>query len=259
MRVKLQNLLSVMAGVAVTLILSTVQADANTKKVDCDEDQSIQEKLDIAKNGDTIEVSGYCSEQIRITTNNLRLVGVGGATIDGGADASEGNSVVVVHALNVAIAGLTITGGRSGIVVSRNGSAIIGENSPGSGNTIDSVGRHGITVTDGGWAQIDNNVIKDAGRHGIIVSGGAADLTNNDVRRSVRDGLFVSTSRVDLEGVNTFLENARRGIFCNQLGALRVTASQTLVDLVTPANNNTGGDFLNSGASCSVSNTVAFP
>jgi len=248
---------TVLVGVALSAGLVTT-APAATFKAECDEGASIQKRLDQnAKPGDTIEVSGTCNEQIVVRTNNVRLTGLDGATIDGGTDSSEGNSVIVVRALDVRISGLTVTGGRNGIVVSRNASAIIGGTAPGQGNTIDTVGRNGISISEDGWAQLLNNTITDAARFGIAVSGGSATLSGNEVRGSDRDGLFVGTSFVDLEGANTFLANGRRGIACARAGILRVQAIQTLV--APPPDNNVNGPYSNTDGSCSVFADVSFP
>lgn len=229
------------------LIILGSTAEAATFRVNCDEGESIQQRLDKnAKNGDTVEVSGLCQEQIVIETNNLQLIGLNSATIDGGGDAGPGNTVIQVRALNVTITGFTVTGGRSGIFVSRVGSALI------EGNIIIDVGRNGISVTDGAWGRIDNNMIMDIPRSGIVLSGGGADLSGNDVRRA-RDGLFVTSSRVDFDGPNIFLENSRDGIRCQQLGAMRNTSTQTVIDPTNPANNNGGLPVNDADGTCSCS------
>ncbi len=53
-------------------------------KVDCDKGEAIQNKINEAKAGDVIEVSGTCNENlvIRKEMNDITLDGQGVATID---------------------------------------------------------------------------------------------------------------------------------------------------------------------------------
>ena len=44
--------------------LSISQASASVEEVECDDGDRIQEALDEAEDGDTIEVSGTCTEKI---------------------------------------------------------------------------------------------------------------------------------------------------------------------------------------------------
>ncbi len=56
-------------------LFSIRQAEADdTEEVECPED-SIQEELDDAEDGDAIEVEGNCSENITISKNGITLRG----------------------------------------------------------------------------------------------------------------------------------------------------------------------------------------
>src|SRR5262249_41947884 len=105
-------------------------------QVDCDTEHSgaLQRAIDRASPGRTIRVTGTCHENVSIPAGKdlLTLDGGGHATISG-PDATL-NTILVRGPRGITITGLTITGGRVGIDVSRGSSALI------DGNTIEGTG-----------------------------------------------------------------------------------------------------------------------
>jgi nitrous oxidase accessory protein NosD len=238
------------AGVTLLLGSSIPAVDAATFKVNCNKGQSIQHRLDNnAKNGDTIKVSGDCSETIDINLDNLILAGAGPATTSIDRPDAEG-SVIRVRGRNVRISGFTITGGRDGISVIRGGSAEILD------NVIKETGRAAVLVTDGGHALIQGNVLKKNTREGIRgEESSALTIIDNDIEDNRRDGIVLNrnvaailddndiignrngiamfTSSVLLGNVfpnanvgNRIKENDGFGIFCTGFSRIRVAVAQ---------------------------------
>ena len=108
--------------------------------------------------GAIIEVRGTCYEQVRVTTNDIRIVGIDGAVIDGdiGSIVYEG-TLTVDGARGVEIDGLTVRNGPDqGIVVS-NGAGVVLRDIVTSGNAT-----VGVTV-DASYAVIDGATSFDNG------------------------------------------------------------------------------------------------
>ena len=92
---------------------------AGTRTVRCDRGDSLGRAIRRSRPGTTLHVSGVCYESIVIDKDNLVLIGKNGATIDGGAEPSEG-VIVVDNASNVTLKGLTIQNGADqGLIVER--------------------------------------------------------------------------------------------------------------------------------------------
>lgn len=198
---------------------SQEQGNQGWALVDCDKEQpgALQRAIDLARSGDTIQVSGTCNENVTIPVGKdlITLDGGGTATIIGPDPALNTISARGVRALT--ITGLRIRGGRTGISIDRGSSALV------HGNTIEYAGRIGIIV--GGWstANIANNTIQDNRSHGINVTGNAyafvgfvtADDTvasPNIIRHNGVHGINVSFSASVRIAGNTISDNVRNGI-----------------------------------------------
>jgi parallel beta-helix repeat protein len=130
--------------------------------VDCTS-QSLQTAINTAAGGDTITVTGTCSENVVIGEgqNRLTLDGGGAAVLDG---PNASNPTVIVRGREITVKGFTITGGLDGVQIYRGGTVTV------DGNTIDGTGRYGISVVQNSYARIINNTIQNNPEEGILVS-----------------------------------------------------------------------------------------
>src|SRR5262245_31576261 len=107
--------------------------------VDCDKEPSgaLQRAIDRATPGQTIQVSGTCYENVEIRPGkNLITLDGGGNGAVHGADVNV-NTIQIRGPQGITIRGLTVSGGRAGIDISRGATALI------DGNTIENTGRNG--------------------------------------------------------------------------------------------------------------------
>ena len=204
------------------------------------------------KDGDTVEVSGSCTENVTIAQDRVTLECVGGASITGvDATSPENTNVVRVRASDVVVRNCDIRGGdapNTALIVIRGGSATIignkvsGSNSTGILVTQNSYGRifgnnevtgnagSGVSITSGSMADVANNNIHDNGSNGMtVLRSAAADVVGNDIVDNARSGVFVSrTSTVAFSNDASFgsapnkIEgNNTRGIGCFDNSALQ--------------------------------------
>jgi parallel beta-helix repeat protein len=147
------------------LTLSKTEGAA-THKVDCDKGEFIQKKIDNAKEGDVIKVSGTCNENLHIPDelHGITLDGQGSATIDG-ADSSR--ATIGIKGKSITVRGFTITGGRDGINIT-NGNVLI------DGNIIKNTRRWAICVSRKSSAEIFSNTIQNNPEGGIILADSSA-------------------------------------------------------------------------------------
>jgi hypothetical protein len=172
-----------MAAAVAMAALAASPASAATFKADCDKGQSIQQKLDIATNGDTVEVSGTCSESVVMRTDGVTLdcETRANASITGTAGAS---STVRVVAGNVTIENCTIARGdstRGAVVVARSGSAAILDNLLSD-----------VAVIQSSYGQLIGNEVTGAASNGVVVSGGYADIIDNNIHDNTDSGVLVT-------------------------------------------------------------------
>lgn len=218
---------------------------AETKKRTCGPQPGhrLQHFLDELNPGDTLLVSGVCTENVRIGVGrrNLTIDGQGTAVITG-PDPTE--PTVDIRGVAITIRGFTITGGREGVHIARGGDAII------DGNIIENVGTSGIGVHNIGSARILNNTIQNNpmdginviggsnafigirsvsnlvagpntiqtnGRHGVLVTRGSnARVVGNTISGNGENGVIVTrTSHADVSS-NTIDNNGENGIFVSQ-------------------------------------------
>lgn len=239
---------------------------------------SINAAVSAAVLGDTINVSGTCSETVYILVNKnwIYLNGGGTATIQG---------MVVITGRQIFITRFNITGGTDGIQVAQGGTATI------NGNTIYNTGRFGIAVVQESFATIVNNTIHDTGvnpnlrvrggihvgdsssatigfsaptdtvaspniirnnPNGIILSRSAsARIVGNTISNNTDNGIMV-TGTCQGEIADNFIDgNGQDGIFVSQGSGVNLGfIANPIFDL---PNSGTNG---NKGLSCSIGGYV---
>lgn len=245
---------------------------ATTYIVDCNAGEKIQEKITVARPGDTILVSGTCSENIVIPSEVIRITLDGqGKTVIQAPSKGEG---FFIRGKDITVKGFTITGGRDGIHLS---GAAAGASATIEGNVIRKTGRHGIHMDHSGVARIAGNTIEDvpafgvdvgessvarigyllrplgraantirnAGQHGIAVTrGSSARIVGNTIENNGGSGVFVSrNSQADIFG-NSISGNARNGITASQNAGVNLGNEDNMFDLgpnqTNPASKNGG-------------------
>jgi parallel beta-helix repeat protein len=248
--------------------------------VNCDKQRpgALQRAVDRATPGQTIRVSGTCYENISITAGKDLI------TLDGGGDATIYGPDVTVNTIQIrgpqgiTIRGLTVTGGRVGIDVSRGATALI------DGNTIEGTGRNGITLGAFASANIVNNTIQNNPSQGILVTGNgfgfigfataddtvaspniirnngvngisvtlssAARIAGNTISNNVRNGINVERASQANVSDNTIDANGQNGIFVTENSGVNL-GSDTGTGLFDAVNRTTANNALR-GISCRV-------
>ena len=190
---------------------------------------TITAAVNAAAPGNTINVSGTCTEIVFIFANKnfITLDGGGTATITcpPGACATQRN--VTILGKQITITGFNITGGIAGITVAANGAATINR------NTIHNTKRTGIGVVLNSHATILNNTIYDTGenpnfteRAGIAVSDNSSAMIGfngptdtvpspNIIQNNPTGILLTNTANARIVG-NTISNNTDNGIMVIQ-------------------------------------------
>jgi hypothetical protein len=186
-----------------------------TVTVNCAHGQTIAHAL---KRGDedrqlVILVRGTCNETVDIDREDVTLRGETGSgpTINGPDPALD---TITVRADRVAIEGLTVSGGRNGIVARGAGGLSV------LGTTVQLTGRTGIIVSSGSGATIDASTVQSNPRDGVALEGSQASIINSSVSQNARFGVFVglsSAARIGVDNANnaagsTISQNGATGI-----------------------------------------------
>jgi len=137
-------------------------------KVNCDKKSTIADALKHADPGDTIRVTGVCTEQVVIRTSRLTLEAEGTAVLDGtgagSADTGKGGVLVVDGARGVVITGLTVQHGVSHGINGRAGATLTVKNV-----VVQDNGAAGIFLQDNASAELDDTVVQRNDSFGIGV------------------------------------------------------------------------------------------
>ena len=245
---------------------------ATTHTVDCNAGEKIQDKLAVTQPGDTIQVSGACSENVAIFSEVVRI------TLDG-----QGKTVIqappkgdgfFIRGREITVKGFTITGGRDGIHLS---GVAAGASANIVGNTIRKTGRHGIHLDHSSVGRIAGNTIEDvhaigidvaegsvvrigyllrplgpgpntirnAGEHGILVArGSSARIVGNTIENNKGSGVVVArNSQADIFG-NAISGNGGNGITASHNAGINLDNEDQLFNLgpnqTSPAAKNAG-------------------
>lgn len=259
-------------------------------KVDCDRGQSIQKKVDRARPGDQINVTGTCEENVRIITDHLVIHGGRTATV---MPADPTVSTFTIWATNVRISGFSIIAGTDGqgVFIGHGGSGIIAANDiSGSGSSIgvlvtsnsygliggsfaargNKIHGHatGIFVRNSSGSDIFFNEVYDNTRGVQIGTNGASDFSDNLIRNNTERGLNIfdggsvtfSNPSASPGGSNVFNNNGI-GIRCilgGTLGSSLVNPGQ-IFGTGSQANGTNVALFRSRNAGCNVSRFVGIP
>lgn len=184
---------------------STLTGGPTTLLVDCSvPGESIEKALQVARPGDTIQISGNCTNTaVVITTDDLTLEGIGGPVIDG---ASPTKPVILINgAKRVTVKDLTVRFGADGIQV------------------------RGAANVD-----IERVTVEQAADDGIHIDEEShANLTDISVSLSSQDGIIVeANSSTEYHGSIATDKNGSNGIifFSNASGLIHSGAIVTTTD-----------------------------
>ncbi len=254
---------------------------------------SINAAVGAAVFGDTINVSGTCTEIVLILANRSGITLNGGGTatiicqspIPSGVCATNGNVAILGKAIT--IRGFNITGGMAAIQIVQGASATI------NGNNIYGTQKNGMLVAQGSYATIINNTIHDTGLNpdypnttGIEVSDNAsawigvssiantvaspnfirnnhngirvrrsasAYIVGNEISRNTDDGIKVLEGSVADIAGNLIDGNGQNGIFVSQGSGVKLADDDTGTAIFNLPNSGTNG---HKGLSCSVGGYV---
>lgn len=180
-----------------------------TWRVRCDRGEKLSRALSRAREHDTIKFSGTCFESIVIRTDNLTMLGVHGATIDGSQ--SPGEAVVLVDgARTLRLAEFTVQNGSDqGILATHQAQGVLSNLTAQNNGTVGlSVDRSHLEIEN---LALDNNQTggMDAYTGSTVVARGTLSAVNNG-----GDGLAVNGKTFfELRGASvTASQNAGSGI-----------------------------------------------
>jgi len=201
-----------------------------SRSLTCGGHRTINDVVGRLRPGDTLFVSGSCNENVVIPEEiqNVTLDGQGAATING-PDASR-------PTINIRGNGITIrkfasiSGGESGITVTRGGTATI------DNNVIQKTGTNGIVVNQSSSARIVNNTIQENPANGIVINDSSSarigvlmtddtEASPNVIQSNKEDGIVVARSSNARIVGNTISGNAEHGILVNRVSHADVSSN----------------------------------
>jgi parallel beta-helix repeat protein len=202
--------------------LMVASSGAETFQFVCGQQRTISGAVQRLEPGDTLSVSGACSENVQIPEQVLNIIldGQGTATING-PDASS--ATILVRGNGITIRNFaSITGGETGITVTRGGAALIGS------NVIQSTGGNGISVVQSSSARIINNTIQGNPGTGIVVTESSSarigfnmtddtEASPNLIQNNKEDGIVVTRSSSARIVGNTISGNTENGILVTRV------------------------------------------
>jgi nitrous oxidase accessory protein NosD len=177
------------------LCLPPRPGEARTVNLACSATKTITNAVRSLSPGDTLRVSGACTERVVIPE------GVHEVTIDGQGTASVTSptvdqAAITIRGTGITLTGFTVSGGSEGILVHRNGMATITNNLI-IGNRV------GIALNQSSSARIADNTVQNSTTSGVSISENA----------SARIGFISFQSGVPGGvGSNTIQNNAGNGI-----------------------------------------------
>ena len=149
--------------------LTSAQGQAAAVNVKCEKGKTIQAAVDGAVDGDTITVSGTCTEIVTVTTNGITFIGdpgVGG-TLNGGFIVDGAQRVVFD---NLTIDGSTNTGRVDGVLAENNAHVTV------RNSTIENHTRSAVNIRSTSSALVEGNTIGNNTNYGVLVDLGSFAL-----------------------------------------------------------------------------------
>ena len=222
MEIKNMRAITVLVLVVGFLPVLPLIVEARTMKLACGGRRTITAAVERLNPGDTLLVEGACVENVLIPEQvvNITLDGQGTATING-PDASS--ATINVRGNGITIRNFSsITGGQTGITVTRGGTATI------DSNGIQNTGTNGIVVNLSSSARIINNTIQGNPAHGILISEGSSarigfvmaddtEASPNVIQKNGENGIIVTgSSNARIVG-NTISSNTDHGVLVNRV------------------------------------------
>lgn len=171
-------------------------------EVNCDRGETVGVALGKGQPGAplTLVINGICNENISIARDDVTLVaGPGSATING-PDPTV--ATIDIAGNRVLIDGLTVQGGRNGIV------AVAGKTTI-QNCTVQNAVYTGIFFRQA-FGLVDNCVVQNNSLTGITVEAGSATIVNSTISANGQDGILVmraGAARIGITGRSTYAGN----------------------------------------------------
>ena len=231
---------------------NVLSGGGTTHTVDCPS-ETIAGVMSEAQPGDTILITGTCSENVVVDKDGITLDGGGSAVIDGSTAAAA--AIAVIGHQNVTIRGLTVQNGLHGVRLAGGAAAVLEGTVVATGNA-----RHGVLVEQNSHASVRGMLEANSnGTDGINVNNGASaqfgegaviEATGNGVTGlSVVNGssavFGAPTTREGFTG--TFNDNGSDGIQVWTHASL-TTWDAGVVGNITATNNGRWGILVDGGS-----------
>jgi len=248
MQMRLTNLI---VGVFALIFGFAAPAAATEHEVNCGAGEKIQAKVDQAKPGDVIKISGTCNESVQIASETVRitLLGQSGAVIN----APPNRDGIFIRGRDITIRGFTVTGGRDGIHLSgqaAGASAVIEK------NVVRETGRRGIHLDQKSVARIGDNIIENVPTDGIDINESSnarigyliADPLPNTIRNVGGHGIVVTSGSTARIVGNTITGNKGSGVLVIRNSQADLWANNVTGNVGDGIRVNEGSGIVLSGA-----------
>lgn len=232
------------------LALTEPALSNSVHRVNCDKGHTITDALKRADLGDTIRVTGICTERVVIEADRLTLDGEGTAVLDGAGGGptgfGEGGVLVIAGAHGVLIKGLTVQNGNSHGISGRDGATFAVHNSTVRDNAVG-----GILILNNSFAELKDVAVQRTGGIGIVVENTSTAVLKGSVSSTASgsNGIAVqSGSTLEIRGGSVHSTNNGGGgvdIVDSQLVIFGFPESQGTV--LVADRNSTDGIFVATG------------
>jgi parallel beta helix pectate lyase-like protein len=175
-----------------------------TVAVDCAAGDTIAKALTLGdeRKPMLVRVIGTCSEHVLIDRSDVTLAaGAADATVSGPDPSID---VIRVTGSRVTIDGITVTGGRNGILAD-SAAALTVRNA-----VVQFTGRNGITYARSASGMIDGSVVANNARDGVAIDAASATVINSQINQNGRMGIGVFTNgsaRIGADNANNAAGN----------------------------------------------------